>query len=99
MSEDGLEPEKIRSLLYLLTLTGKGLRANWLSRIVAVAPQQWKKFRQCFGLFVAEVRERMIICNRGLRELVGEIVDPAGEKRRVYRLEIAHAIRKEGGGL
>jgi len=48
ISEDELTCDEIKSLLYILTLTKKGLKSKWIQKIVNISKDKWGIFIKYF---------------------------------------------------
>jgi hypothetical protein len=83
----------MKSLLYILTLTRKGLKSKWIQKIVNITQEKWGLFLRYFSFFIVESGSYYIICNKSSRNIIKDIADRSGEKEKTYRQTIAHSLR------
>ena len=93
VSDSSISEEEIKSLLYTLTLTRKGLKYKWVQRIINVNYQKWQIFCKYFDFFIVQSSNHYIICNPKAKNLIQIMIDPRKEKVRAYRSSIIRAIK------
>lgn len=95
VADSELTSEVTKSLLFVLTLTRKGLRSRELCKMVNISTGKWENFMHNFSFLLVSSGCYFMICDKMMREMIGQLVDPTQEKAKTYRNSIVKNIKKE----
>jgi hypothetical protein len=95
VADSELTAEVTKSLLFVLTLTRKGLRSRELCKMVNISTGKWEIFMHNFSFLLVSSGSYFMIGGTMMREIIGQLVDPTQEKAKAYRSSIVRNIKKE----